>query len=66
LADPVVTVSRGALFSRGEEVTLTVDGEKKKLRLSWLAGAELAKTESFYYILVAMFTILYVALMFFS
>lgn len=66
LADPVVTVSRGAAFSQGEEVTLTVDGEKKKLRLSWLAGAELAKSESFYYILVAAFTLLYVALILFS
>ncbi|MCJ7456227.1 hypothetical protein MUP07_05710, partial [Candidatus Bathyarchaeota archaeon] len=37
LADPVVTISRGAMFSEGNEVTLTIDGEKKKLRLSWLA-----------------------------
>lgn len=61
LADPVVTISRGAMFSEGNEVTLTIDGEKKKLRLSWLA--RIARTESFSYFVIAMFMLLYIALL---
>jgi len=64
LADPVVTISRGAMFSEGNEVTLTIAGEKKKLRLSWLARTKLAETESFSYFVIAMFMVLYVALLF--
>jgi len=64
LADPVVTISRGTVFSQGKEVTLAIDGEKKKLRLSWLARTELAKNESFYYILIAIFMVVYIALLF--
>jgi len=62
LADPVVTISRGAMFSEGNEVTLTIDGEKKKLRLSWLA--RMARTESFSYFVIAVFMLLYIALLF--
>jgi hypothetical protein len=62
LADPVVTISRGAVFSEGNEVTLTIDGEKKKLRLSWLA--RIARTESFSYFAIAVFMVLYIALLF--
>lgn len=62
LADPVVTISRGAMFSEGNEVTLTIDGEKKKLRLSWLA--RIARTESFSYFAIAVFMLLYIALLF--
>jgi len=64
LVDPVVTISRGAMFSEGNEVTLTIDGEKKKLRLSWLARTQLAKTESFSYFVIAVFMVLYIALLF--
>jgi hypothetical protein len=62
LADPVVTISRGATFSEGNEVALTIDGEKKKLRLGWLA--RIARTESFSYFVIAVFMLLYVALLF--
>ena len=61
LTDSVVTVSRGALFSEGTEVTLTIDNERKKLRLSWLPG--LARTESFSYFSIASFLLLYVFLL---
>ena len=62
LADPVVTISRGAMFSEGNEVTLTIDGEKRKLRLGWLA--RIARTESFSYFVIAVFLLLYIALLF--
>jgi hypothetical protein len=62
LADPVVTISRGATFSEGNEVTLTIDGEKKKLRLSWLA--RIATTESLSYFVIAVFMSLYSVLLF--
>jgi len=62
LADPVVTISRGATFSEGNEVALTIDGEKKKLRLGWLA--RIARTESFSYFVIAAFMLLYIALLF--
>jgi hypothetical protein len=62
LADPVVTISRGATFSEGNEVALTIDGEKKKLRLGWLA--RIAGTESFSYFVIAAFMLLYIALLF--
>jgi hypothetical protein len=61
LADPVVTISRGATFSEGNEVALTIDGEKKKLRLGWLA--RIARTESFSYFVIAAFMLLYIALL---
>ena len=61
LTDPVVTISRGALFSEGNEVTLTIDNERKKLRLSWLP--RLARTESFSSFTVAGFLLLYVFLL---
>lgn len=61
LTDSVVTVSRGASFSEGTEVTLTIDNERKKLRLSWLPG--LARTESFSYFSIASFLLLYVFLL---
>jgi hypothetical protein len=61
LTDSVVTVSRGASFSEGYEVTLTIDNERKKLRLSWLP--RLAKTESFSYFSIASFLLLYVFLL---
>jgi len=64
LADPVTTVSRGTEFSKGNEVALAIDGESKKLRLTWLARTSLAKTESFYYLLIGLFLILYVVLLF--
>jgi len=64
LADPVVTISRAAIFSQGNEVTFTIDGEKRKLRLSWLARTGLAKTEWFSYFVVAMLMVLYVAFLF--
>ena len=64
MADPVVTISRAAIFSEGNKVTLTIDGEKKKLRLSWLARTGLAKTESFSYFVIAMLMVLYVAFLF--
>ena len=64
LADPVTTVSRGTEFSEGNEVALAIGGETKKLRLTWLARTSLAKTESFYYFLIAMFLILYIVLLF--
>jgi hypothetical protein len=64
LADPVVTISRAAMFSQGNEVTLTIDGEKRKLRLSWLARTGLAKTDSFSYFVIAMLMMLYVAFFF--
>jgi hypothetical protein len=57
LTDPVVTVSRGELFSEGNEVTLTIDNERKKLRLSWLP--RLARAESFSYFSIASFLLLY-------
>jgi hypothetical protein len=66
LADPVATISRGTTFSEGNEVTLTIDGEKKKLRLSWLTRIQLAKTESFSDFVIAMFAILYGVLLFMS
>jgi len=53
LSDSVVTVSRGASFSEGNEVTLTIDNERKRLRLSWLP--RLARTESFSYFSIASF-----------
>jgi hypothetical protein len=62
LADPVVTISRGATFSEGNEVALTIDGEKKKLRLGWLA--RIGRTESFSYFVIAAFMLLYIALLF--
>ena len=62
LADPVVTISRGATFSEGNEVALTIDGEKKKLRLGWLA--RIARTESFSYFVIAAFMLLYIGLLF--
>jgi len=62
LADPVVTISRRATFSEGNEVALTIDGEKKKLRLGWLA--RIARTESFSYFVIAAFMLLYIALLF--
>ena len=61
LADPVVTISRGATFSEGNEVVFTIDGEKKRLRLSWFA--RIARTESFSYFAIAAFLLLYVALL---
>jgi hypothetical protein len=64
LADPVVLVSRAATFSEGNEVTLTIDGEKRKLRMSWLARTGLAKTESFSYFVIAMLVVLYLAFLF--
>ncbi|TLN17116.1 zinc ribbon domain-containing protein [bacterium] len=64
LADPVVTVTRAAIFSQGNEVALTIDGEKRNLRLSWLARTGLAKTELFSYFVVAMLMVLYVAFLF--
>jgi hypothetical protein len=64
LADPVVTISRAAIFSQGNEVTLTIDREKTKVRLSWLARTGLAKTESFSYFVVAMIMVLYAAFLF--
>jgi hypothetical protein len=64
LADPVVTVSRAATFSEGNEVTLTIDGEKRKLRMSWLARTGLAKTESFSYFVIAILIVLYLAFLF--
>ncbi|MGA2240095.1 MAG: hypothetical protein ABSG74_12885 [Candidatus Bathyarchaeia archaeon] len=64
LADPVVTISRAAMFSQGSEVTLTIDGEKRRLRLSWLARTGLAETDSFSYFVIAMLMVLYVAFFF--
>jgi hypothetical protein len=64
LADPVATISRAMMFSQGDEITLTIDGEKKKLRLSWLARTGLARTESFSYFVIAMLMVLYVAFLF--
>jgi hypothetical protein len=64
LADPVVTISRGTTFSEGNEVSLTIEGEKRKLRLGWLTRTKLAETESFSYFVIAMFIVLYVALLF--
>jgi hypothetical protein len=64
LADPVATIARAMTFSQGDEVTLTIDGEKKKLRLSWLARTGLARTESFSYFVIAMLMVLYVAFLF--
>lgn len=64
MADPVVTVTRAAIFSQGNEVALTIDGEKRNLRLSWLARTGLAKTELFSYFVVAMLMVLYVAFLF--
>jgi hypothetical protein len=64
LVDPVATISRGTEFSKGKEVTLTIDGERTKLRLSWLARTSLAKTESFSYFLIAMFMLFYILLLF--
>jgi hypothetical protein len=61
LSDPVATISREMMFSQGDEITLTIHGEKKKLRLSWLARTALARTESFSYFVIAMLMILYVA-----
>lgn len=66
LADPVVTISRGAAFSEGNEVTLTIGDEKKKLRLSWSTRLQLAGTESFSSFVILMFAILYGALLFVS
>ena len=66
LADPVATISRGTTFSEGNEVTLTIDGEKKKFRLSWLTRIQLAKTESFSDFVIAIFAILYGVLLFMS
>ena len=66
LADPVVTISRAAMFSQGSEVTLTIDGEKRKLRLSWLARTGLARTDSFSYFVIAMLMVLYVTFLFLS
>jgi hypothetical protein len=64
LADPVATISRAMIFSQGDEITLTINGEKKKLRLSWLARSGLARTESFSYFVIAMLMVLYVAFLF--
>jgi len=50
------------MFSEGNEVTLTIDGEKRKLRLGWLA--RIARTESFSYFVIAVFLLLYIALLF--
>jgi hypothetical protein len=61
LADPVVTVSREASFSEGNEVTLMIDSERKKVRLSWLP--RLARTESFSYLIIASFLLLYILLL---
>lgn len=61
LSDCIATVSRGASFSEGYEVTLTIDNEKKRLRLSWLP--RLARTESFSYFSIASFLLLYVFLL---
>jgi hypothetical protein len=61
LSDSVVTVSRGASFSEGNEVTLTIDNERKRLRLSWLP--RLARTESFSYFSIASFLLLYIYLL---
>jgi hypothetical protein len=66
LSDPVATISRGTTFSEGNEVTLMIDGEKKKLRLSWLTRIQLAKTEFFSDFVIAMFAILYGVLLFMS
>jgi hypothetical protein len=66
LADPVVTISRGTTFSEGNEVTLTIEGERRNLRLSWLTRIQLAKTESFSDLVIAMFAILYGALLLMS
>jgi hypothetical protein len=66
LADPVVTISRGTSLSEGKEVTLTIDGEKRKLHLGWFATIQLAKTESFSDFVIAMFAILYGVLLFMS
>jgi hypothetical protein len=63
LADPVVTISRGTAFSEGNEVSLTIEGEKRKLRLGWLTRTKLAETESFSYFVIAIFIVLYVALL---
>jgi hypothetical protein len=63
LADPVVTISRGMTFSEGDEVTLTIEGEKRNLRLSWLTRMQLAKTESFSDLVIAIFAIFYGALL---
>jgi hypothetical protein len=62
LRDPVSTVSRGALFSEGNEVTLMIDNEKKKLRLGWLP--RLAGTDSFSYLVIVTFLVLYIFLLF--
>jgi hypothetical protein len=64
LSDPVATIARAMMFSQGDEITLTIDGEKKKLRLSWLTRTALARTESFSYFVIAMLMILYVAFLF--
>jgi hypothetical protein len=58
LAEPVVTISRGALFLEGNQVTLTIDDKKKKLRLGLLP--RLAETESFSYLMIAVFLLLFV------
>jgi hypothetical protein len=66
LADPVVTISRGTEFSEGNEVALTIDGEKRRLRLGWLTRTQLAKTEPFSDFVIAMVAILYGLLLFTS
>jgi hypothetical protein len=64
LADPVATIARGMMLSQGDEVTLTIDGEKRRLRLSWLARTGLARTEPFAYFVIVMLMVLYVAFLF--
>jgi hypothetical protein len=61
LADPIVTISRGVIFSEGNEVAVMTNGEKKKLRLSWLARMTGAESSS-YFVIVA-FILLYIALL---
>jgi hypothetical protein len=63
LANPVVTISRGTSLSEGKEVTLTIDGEKRKLHLGWFTRIQLAKTESFSDFVIVMFAVLYGALL---
>lgn len=61
LADPIVTISRGVVFSEGNEVAMMINGERKKLRLSWLA--RMTGTESFPYFAIVVFILLYIVLL---
>ena len=58
LSDIIVTVSRGAKYVDGNEVVLTLDGNKEKMQMSVLG--KLLNVQKVWYIMISIFAIVHV------